>query len=65
MRRAGAVLAVGAALALGGCGGGGGSSDASKDNGSADTRTPPTRVEVVEAQGGKSNFDAGALYRAE
>jgi S1-C subfamily serine protease len=67
MRRVGAVLAVGAALALGGCGGG--SSDSGEDNGSSngkDTSTTPTRVEVVEAQGsGKSRFDAGALYRAE
>lgn len=65
MRRVGAVLAVGAALALGGCGGGSSDDDGSS-GGSKDTSTPPTRVEVVEAQGsGKNKFDAGALYRAE
>jgi S1-C subfamily serine protease len=67
MRRVGAVLAVGVALALGGCGGGSSPSGSAKgDSASNDTRTTPTRVEVVEAQGsGKKGFDAGALYRAE
>jgi S1-C subfamily serine protease len=63
MRRALAGLAVGAALALGGCGGGSGSSS---DQGStAATKPPPTRVEVVETQGKGTAFDAGKLYRTE
>jgi S1-C subfamily serine protease len=63
MRRCGVVLAVGAALALGGCGGGSGGSGSG--SGSSASRTTPTRVEVVEAQGRKAAFDAGKLYRAE
>jgi S1-C subfamily serine protease len=63
MRRVAVVLAVGAALALGGCGGGSSSSDGASSG--SDTRTTPTRVEVVEAQGRKGGFDAGALYRTE
>jgi S1-C subfamily serine protease len=63
MTRAAIVLAVGAALALGGCGGGSSSSNHS-DAGSG-TTTTPTRVQVVEAQGRKSSFDAAALYRTE
>jgi S1-C subfamily serine protease len=66
MRRVATALAVGAAVALGGCGGGSSGSDqGDSQSGSKDTRTPPTRVEVVEAQGRKNGFDAGALYRTE
>jgi len=63
MRRVAMVLAVGAAVALGGCGGGSSGSD--NGGSGSGTRTTPTRVEVVEAQGGKGGFDAGALYRTE
>jgi S1-C subfamily serine protease len=60
MRRAAALLAAGALLGLGGCGGGGSSGPPGGRS------TPPTRVEVVEAQGAKSGgFDASALYRSE
>jgi S1-C subfamily serine protease len=64
MSRALAVLAAGVALAAAGCGDNGLSSSG---GGSADaTRTPPTRVQVVEAQGGRSGgFDASALYKTE
>jgi S1-C subfamily serine protease len=65
MRRLLAVLAASAALAASGCGdkSGGGSSGGSADAGD---RTPPTRVEVVEAQGGKTGgFDAASLYKTE
>ena len=71
MRRTATGLAVGAALVLGGCGGGGasslnGSGGGAGSGGSAnDTRTTPTRVQVVEAQGRRSGFDAAALYRTE
>jgi S1-C subfamily serine protease len=66
MRRLAAVLAAGAAL-VAGCGGGGTATGSSPSSSSAsDTRTPPTRVEVVEAQGAKTGgFDAGALYKTE
>jgi S1-C subfamily serine protease len=67
--RGAAVLALGAALAVGGCGGGGGGNGNGGGGGSAAqqaTPAPPTRVEVVEAQGAKSGgFDAGALYASE
>jgi S1-C subfamily serine protease len=67
MRRTAAAAALAVALAAGGCGGGDGGS--ALDPGTEDraTRTPPTRVEVVEAQGSadKSGFDAGALYDRE
>jgi S1-C subfamily serine protease len=62
MRRLMAVLAAGAALMAAGCG------DRSGDGSSAGSgdKAPPTRVEVVEAQGGKSGgFDASALYKTE
>jgi S1-C subfamily serine protease len=63
MRRLLAVLAAGAALVGAGCGDKSG--DGSSSGGSGD-RTPPTRVEVVEAQGGRSGgFDAAALYKTE
>jgi S1-C subfamily serine protease len=62
MRRLAAGLAAGAVIALGGCGGG---SDAQSNGSSPSSSAPPTRVEVVEAQGKKSSFDAGALYRSE
>jgi S1-C subfamily serine protease len=67
MTRAAMVLAVGAALALGGCGGGSsGSNGSSSGSGSGSgTATTPTRVQVVEAQGPKSSFDAATLYRTE
>jgi S1-C subfamily serine protease len=62
MRRPVAALAAGAVLALAGCGGGGNSGGGS---GHAQS-SPPTRVEVVEAQGAKSGgFDAAALYHSE
>jgi S1-C subfamily serine protease len=55
------LLAAGVALALGGCGDSGGSA--------GDTSQPrtevPTRVEVIESQGGRSGFDARALYKSE
>jgi S1-C subfamily serine protease len=64
MRRLAAGLAAAALVVLGGCGGGSGD-DSSADKGSS-ASTPPTRVEVVEAQGkGAAGFDAGKLYRAE
>jgi S1-C subfamily serine protease len=61
-RRTGAAIAALAALALAGCG--------DKDKGTSDSGTtaaPPTRVEVVEAQGGGNGkgFDARAIYRSE
>jgi S1-C subfamily serine protease len=63
MRRLVAVLAAGAALVAGGCGDK--SSDGGGGGGSAD-KAPPTRVEVVEAQGGKAGgFDAATLYKTE
>jgi S1-C subfamily serine protease len=58
-RRGAAALAMAAALAAG-CGGGG-----SRDGSGGGTVTTPTRVEVIEAQGGKGGFDARALYRSE
>jgi S1-C subfamily serine protease len=57
-RRGAAALALAAAL-VAGCGSNGGS------NGGGGTVTTPTRVEVIEAQGGKSGFDAHALYESE
>jgi S1-C subfamily serine protease len=67
--RVAATLALGAALVAGGCGGGGGGGDDASGGGSAgqrETPSTPTRVEVVEAQGGKSGgFDASALYDSE
>jgi S1-C subfamily serine protease len=67
--RGAAVLALGAALAIAGCGGGGGGASGGTDGGGstgAATPAPPTRVEVVEAQGGKARgFDAGSLYESE
>jgi S1-C subfamily serine protease len=59
MRRL-AVLAAGAALLAAGCG------DKSTGSGGSADKAPPTRVEVVEAQGGKAGgFDASALYKTE
>ena len=61
MRRLALGLAV---LVLAGCGGGSGSPEPTP--GAEATGTPPTRVEVVEAQGAKSGgFDASALYHGE
>jgi S1-C subfamily serine protease len=56
------LVAAGAALALGGCGdsGSGSSADAPR----AQTEAP-TRVEVIESQGGRTGFDAKALYKSE
>jgi S1-C subfamily serine protease len=64
MRRALAGLAVGAALALGGCGGSG-SSDQGSSSGQSGSKPPPTRVEVIESQGKGGTFDAAKLYRTE
>jgi len=64
MRLRVAVLAF-ALLLLGGCGGGGDDKSNSTGAQATPTRTPPSRVDVVEAQGGKSGFDARALYKNE
>ena len=60
MKRA-AAAAI-AALALGGCSLGGGDDDGGAASGRGRTTT---RVEVIQSQGGKSGFDAKALYRTE
>jgi S1-C subfamily serine protease len=67
MRRLLAVLAAGAALGAAGCGGKSDLGGSGSDSDSADaTRTPPTRVEVVESQGGDSGgFNAASLYKTE
>jgi S1-C subfamily serine protease len=63
MRRLLAVLAAGAALVAAGCGD---KSAGGSGGGSSGDKAPPTRVEVVEAQGGKSGgFDAASLYKTE
>jgi S1-C subfamily serine protease len=63
-RRGAAALAVAAVLAAG-CGSGGGGSGGGGGAGSGSTVTTPTRVEVIESQGGKRGFDARALYKSE